>query len=308
MCRSEYILTFTRFLILIFCFQFFSVQAQDYEWWNEKHGWDRLSPWPTYMKIAPKYMGPNALPVPELKTGRVPETLSLVNASEVHFGKGNTTYNLFQHLLLPFVKGKVAAELIVVPIEYYQTDTLARDRMMSRDKDGKGFCGGDLYFGSMFQLAKENGRLPDLMLSFNIKTASGTMMKAARYTDTPGYFFDLSVSKTLGESEKAKSRVFGLIGFYSWQTYSSKHFQDDAFLYGLGYILTKGILEIKPSLGGYIGYKNNGDRPVTGRLSVKTTRESALNFLLHVQRGFIDYPYTSVRLGINWTPGFNLYL
>ncbi|HDR67963.1 MAG TPA: hypothetical protein ENN61_02805, partial [Bacteroidaceae bacterium] len=41
----------------------------DYSWWNEKHNWDGVSNWTDYLIITPAYMGPNALPVPDLTDG-----------------------------------------------------------------------------------------------------------------------------------------------------------------------------------------------------------------------------------------------
>ncbi len=45
------------------------LQAQDYSWWNLKHNWDGYSSWSDYLVVSPAYLGPNALPVPEVRKG-----------------------------------------------------------------------------------------------------------------------------------------------------------------------------------------------------------------------------------------------
>ena len=42
---------------------------KDYTWWNEQHNWDGFRHWTSYTKLTSKYMGPNALPVPDSKKG-----------------------------------------------------------------------------------------------------------------------------------------------------------------------------------------------------------------------------------------------
>ena len=282
--------------------------AQNYDWWNTKHQWDSTKHWTQYLKLSPQFMGPNALPLPEIKTGVINQKLSFANSGEFHYSKGHQTYNLYQHLFIPVVSGRIGIESYIVPIEYYQTDTIARDRMMSRDKDGNGIAGGDFYFGTHLQLAKEHGNIPAILLTLNFKTASGTTLKAARFTDTPGYFFDVSAGKTLSSaSANWVHRLFGSIGFYSFQTYDYKHLQDDLLTYGLGYLCSNATIEVKSAIGGYYGYINNGDRSIVARLSCKTTFSKTINYQLQLQQGLQDFPYSSIRLGIIWAPRFQLF-
>jgi len=60
-------------ILTIFClFPLISFSQSDWNWWNEKHGWEPGMPsWRSFLHITPGYLGPNALPVPDVKKGVV---------------------------------------------------------------------------------------------------------------------------------------------------------------------------------------------------------------------------------------------
>jgi hypothetical protein len=272
--------------------------AQDYEWWNVKHNWDGVTSWHHYIITSPAFMGPNALPVPEIKNGTAPGQTIFNLAAEYHHSKGDKTTNLFTKLYIPFCNNKVGFEISLVPLEFYKMDTVTRDFRKTRDYDGKGKTGGDFYFGTFFQIIKDKPRLPDVMLAVNLKTASGTGFEAARFTDSPGYFFDLSAGKEINTGKGIKSiRPYVMTGFYAWQTNTHGYRQDDAFLYGAGFDLRIKNIEIKNSAGGYVGYINNGDRPLVYRLTFKSVSEKQCNFFFTFQQGINDFDYSSFRAG-----------
>lgn len=288
-----------RFFFLIFLFGILSVNAQEnFDWWVQIHNWDGITPWYQYLKFSPQYFGPNALPVPEIQKGVTGDKAFVEFAADGHFSKGDKTQNLFTKLYYPVVPGIAAIEGYVVPIENYQMDTITRDERASRDRDGRGIAGGDIYFGTIVQLVKSK-KIPDMALRFSTRTASGTNVSAARYTDAPGYFFDLSLGKEYSNENLLlnKIRWYAMIGFYSWQTNSARYRQDDAFLYGAGIDLTFSKIIITQSIGGYYGYINSDDRPVITRLSIIKKSEK-LSYGLQLQSGLNDYPYNSVRIFI----------
>ena len=137
----------TRFIIFILlsssCIGLFA-QDEGYSWWNNKHNWDGVTNWMYYLKYAPKYFGPNALPVPEIRNAQIEDRISLETRADLHFSKGDNTQNLFFKLKYPFWEGRLALEIYAVPIEFYKMDTLTRDERVSRDKDGEGYAVGDL--------------------------------------------------------------------------------------------------------------------------------------------------------------------
>lgn len=282
--------------LVVFGFQLHVCSQEDFSWWDQIHQWDGVTPWYNYLKFSPQYLGPNALPIPDLQNGRVAGKASFEVAADAHFSEGDKTQNAFMKLYYPVVHERIALEGYVVPVEHYKMDTITRDQRAARDRDGEGTAGGDIYFGTIVQLVKDK-KFPDLSLRISLRTASGTNVSAARYTDAPGYFFDLSFGKEYPSKKNSlnKIRWYGMLGFYSWQTNSGDHRQDDAVLYGAGFDFTFSKIIISPSLAGYYGYINNDDRPVVARLHlIKESENFSYGCLL--QKGWNDYPYNSVRL------------
>lgn len=289
------------FLFILFSGFLFAHAQEDYGWWVQIHNWDGITPWYQYLKMTPEYLGPNALPVPEIQKGFVGNKATLELAADGHFSKGDKTQNFFTKLYYPLVPKIVAIEGYVVPIEHYAYDTITRDIRASRDRDGKGIAGGDIYFGTIVQLVKDK-KFPDMALRLSMRTASGTKVSAARYTDAPGYFFDLSLGKesVSEKNELRKFRWYLMIGFYSWQTNSGDYRQDDAFLYGAGADFTFSKVTLSPCMGGYFGYINNHDRPVVARFGI--SRNSGKNiFGLRFQKGISDFPYTTAEIFFRYT-------
>ena len=272
--------------------------AQDFGWWNTTHNWDGYSPWRSYLTLAPGGMGPNALPVPDVQNGRLLTTPTLRLAGEAHFGDGDATQNAFLDLHLPLFSDRVTLRASYVPLEHYRMTPATRDARAARDFDARGWASGDLYLATHIQLLRDHARLPDVLLTINLRTASGNRLTAARFTDTPGYFFDVSVGKTFATGSVVDSlRPHALAGFYVWQTHAADHYQNDAVLYGLGLDMLIGSLTLTPALGGYTGYLGDGDRPLVARLSLQTTAARRVNFLARFQYGIYDFPFTSVRIG-----------
>ncbi len=273
-------------------------QDEDYTWWNNKHGWNGLTPWQQYLNISPAYMGPNALPVPDGKDGSIRTGWKLDLALDAHFGKGDQTQNIFGQLNVPLFSDRVSLAVSMVPVEHFQMDTLTRDLRRARERDGEGFATGDVYFSTLVQLLKEHPTLPDMAISINLRTASGSHLGAARFTDSPGYFFDLSFGKKMGIDLLGfhSIRPYGLAGFYVWQVSATPR-QNDAVSYGGGFKLESPSWTFDHYVGGYIGYIGNGDNPMVYRMSLQTRHSKKINYFIRLQYGLIDFPYTSVRLG-----------
>ncbi len=289
-----------RLFFCLFLFScFFSTAQDDWGWWNELHGWKPGDPgWRNWMKITPGYMGPNALPVPEVKKGFIPLKSEFEITASNHFHTGDPTQDISARLLLPFAKSKIAFEMWGVLFEHFAFSEEIRNERIARNKDGKGQAIGDFYFSTLIQISK-NRKFPNTMLRLATKTASGNQLESARYTDSPGYFFDLSFSKDLGKKEAALFRPFGMIGFFSWQTNDELNLQNDAFLYALGSELVKNSWLFSGSVSGYSGYKNRRDRPVQLNFEVRKDFE---NKAIRVQYlyGLRDWEYQTVRIAFIW--------
>lgn len=284
------------FLLGIF-FVNFSAKAQRYVYWNQLVGWNGITHWSQYMRYAPAYFGPNALPVPEM-----PEALlrgfSFFEARLVqHNLLYDRTTNLFFKAVFPLGE-RAQLELSGVPIEYYHTNNETRDLRRARNPEANGWAMGDLYFGTRVQLTRGGGRIPDITVGLYGRTASGNKLDDARYTDAPGYWFDLTAGEEVGPviGRKTWIRWRATLGFYSWQTASDDYRQNDALLGG-------GLLGIgEPAkywfdgeISGYFGYIGNGDQPLVIRFNYRKMLKKGF-WGINFQQGLHNYPFTTLGL------------
>lgn len=259
-------------------------------------------------------MGPNALNVPFTEKGRVGAFPSFSLYTDAWFSDGDHTQDMGVHLYVPVVAGLVALEAWGVGLEHYvMTQQLAVERRV-RDEQATGTASGDAYFAAVVSLVR-NRKFPDMAFRFVLRTASGGELSDARYTDAPGYYFDLSAGKNfqLGQRKKNYLRGYGMLGFYSWQMNLPLYRQDDAVLFGVG-----GDLHIRKnifstSVAGYWGYLGKTkmiivnplkpvsyrDQPVVWRFSYVHDWEN-LKLALQLQGGIHDNIYKSVRLTITY--------
>jgi hypothetical protein len=286
-----------RSVVFIFLFLATFTKAQDFTWWNTIHHWDGITPWNQYMTISPALMGPNALPVPELKNGLVDSSASLRIAFDHYDGKGDQTNNVFLRGILPLFLHRMSVELEVVPIEWNEMDTVTRDRRAVRTQSGKGSAGGDIYLATTLQLLKNKRCLPDMQLRMALKSASGTMLRDARYTDAPGYYFDLSFGKDFFQSPSfiQNLRWYADAGFYTYQTYDLQNLQNDCFFFGGGLSTQTKWFSLRTELAGYSGYLKNGDQPLLFRSEWRWKRP-VTDFAISWQKGLHDYNYDLYRI------------
>ena len=269
----------------------------DYTWWNEKHNWNTGDePWFRQMNTSAAYFGPNALPIPQMREGIISPYYSVELRPEMHLSKGDDTYNLYTSLQIPF-KGIASFEVFLVPFEYYEMDTITRDERKARSYDPTGTAGGDFWFGTNFQILKNKNNFPDIIASFYFKTASGTNLSNARYTDTPGYYMLINMGKDIVEKEKYTIRAFGHLGTYIWQTQSNTNSQDDAIAYGVGLSAKYQKYVMRAVYTGYYGYLDIGDRPSVFRFQLGTEKEG-FNWQMRYQLGISDFDYNSFGLSL----------
>ncbi|MFO7616572.1 MAG: hypothetical protein R6V75_04920 [Bacteroidales bacterium] len=262
-------------------------------------GWDGITHRSRYMILAPAYLGPNALPVPELHQGRVPERINWTGLFETYFSQGDLTYNFLTNLVVPLAKGMVGLEFRYVPVEYYRMDrSVSRLRRTFSGEAVEGFSAGDIYFGTIVQVLKDHRYLPDLAFAMACRTASGTSRQDARFTDTPGYHLDLSAGKTIktGQSRLESIRLYGEVGFYVYQTLLDNYPQNDALLYGMGIDFSLNQFFFSQSLRGYSGYMHNGDHPLVYKAEIGLKFGTA-GLVVGYEKGIRDYPFNSIKAG-----------
>jgi hypothetical protein len=267
---------------------------EDFGWWNELHDWQEGDPgWKNYMKITPGYLGPNGLPVPEVKKGILIQKTELRITASNHFHPGDPTQDLSAELFIPFVKSKVAIEMFGVFYEKFAFSDEIRNERFARIEDGKGTAIGDFYFNTLIQLTR-NRKFPNTLLRFGTKTASGNMLDGARYSDTPGYYFDLSFSKKIGKNDLSYFLPFGLFGFYAWQTMDDRNLQNDAYMYAIGFDYVLNSWNFSTSCSGYTGYKEERDKPMQLNFDVrKDLKRSAFRFQYNY--GIRHWDYKTIR-------------
>ncbi len=296
--KMKYQFLFILFL-LFSCSAFTQNANTDYTWWNELHDWKPGDPgWRNWIIISPGYLGPNALPVPEVKRGFLNKKTEIEITASGHFNPDDPTQDVSGRMYFPFSNHKIAVEVYGVILERFAFSERIRDERFARIEDGRGYAFGDLYFSTLIQISKDR-KFPNTLLRMTGKTASGNKLEGARNTDSPGYFFDLSFSKDMGTPERLLFRPFGLAGFYSWQTNDELNPQNDAFLYGIGGDLEKGNWLFSSSLAGYSGYKNQRDKPMQINFEIRRdwNKSAARIQFIH---GIRDYDYETLRISFIW--------
>ncbi len=284
------------YLIMLCLLPLLSFSQEDYTWWNNLHGWKPgMRSWRSFIRITPGYLGPNAMPVPDVKKGVVPSGTNMEFELDFHSHPGDPTQDLFGKFYRSFADDKIAIELYGVIIEHYAMSTYIRDERFARDFGGKGTAVGDFYFSTLIQLIKGK-KFPDTMFRMACRTASGSRIEAARYSDSPGYFFDFSFSKEYpAKNGKMSFLPFASFGFYSWQTNDDMDLQNDAYMYGVGADLKWPKWSISNSLSGYSGYKKERDKPMvyTFDLNHKLKRNTVRLQYLY---GLRDWTYRTIKL------------
>ncbi len=267
--------------------------------------------WSRYIITSPGYMGPNALPVPEVSTGLINNGISWEMTGMAHFSPGDKTQNLFTELKFNLAPDIVSMTISYFPFERFVMTPEIRDgRMVSGEYyEGQGTTHGDIYFGFDVQILKNKPKWPDMAARIMVKTAAGSEFGAARYTDAPGYFLDASFGKTYSLSDRSTKsiRPYIMLGFFAWQVNEDENRQNDAFMAGLGADLQLGKLGVHNSIGGYNGYKGNGDQPLVYRAELSLTNKR-IEYFLRFQEGLRDFDYHTTMAGIvlKWNGSLSL--
>ncbi|MDR1259084.1 MAG: hypothetical protein LBK65_07405 [Tannerellaceae bacterium] len=217
---------------------------------------------------SPRYFGPRAFPVPELRSGKAPDNYEAEVRGEYHYYAGDRTKDLFLRLLLPLVRGRAGVEISLIPLERYRMTPETRDERnaVALEWSNNEPYSGDVVVSAFYQLWKSE-KWFDAIISLNLKTASGGRLCDARFTDAATYWIDVCAGKDIagGADPGRVLRFQAMAGFYCWMTNDMVHRQNDAILYGLGLSGTLGRFSLSSDLSGFSGYENNGDHPVIWR-------------------------------------------
>lgn len=277
-----------------------SASSQTPQWWADNVGWDGISPYQTYIKLSSSGMGPNALPVPTLHNPLRSTSSWFSTSAQIFHHTREWTYSSYLELNWR-ISNWLRLEIEVMPLEYYHTQhELKEERKIFWEAYDDQFAGGDIYIETAV-------RIPPLWLAglhselrIGLKTASGTHLGAARFTDTPGYYADLT---TIWNPVKYHMLEI-MLGFLAYQTYESRSRQNDCLLWGMGHAFTTKKWRLYHSLRGYKGYLHIGDSPML--YEVEVTRFIQKNWEINMKAGLgiADYPYRYAGIGTKWL--FNL--
>ncbi|MGM9735242.1 MAG: hypothetical protein ACI3ZL_02405 [Candidatus Cryptobacteroides sp.] len=261
-------------------------------------------------RFAPKYFGPNAFPIPDMLDGRTSSTLKAELYADSYFGTmagkniaDDYTSNLFVRVSVPLFTPRVNLSIWGNLLEYFSSgpEINAFRGISEEGTIQKTFGLGDIYISTDIQVLKQERMWVDCTLRAALKTASGDLYQYSRYYDCPGYFFDGSFGRDFRLSEKAVLRTSVSGGFLCWQLDNWR--QNDAFMYGVQLSMTAGRFFISETWGGYIGWRDHGDSP----MSIKTRLSWSFGaFFLNLehQYGFRDWPFHQVRFGVGYN--FNI--
>lgn len=285
-------------LFLLLCVS--PIDGQDHQWWADNVNWDGSTHWSTYIVSSPRFLGPNALPIPKQNTGRIPKESSLELDFESHFSSGDHTYNTRVQLDYVFVPDKISFQLFWVPIEFFEVShEVKTKRRIFHTFYNEQQAIGDINFLTNLQLLREEKHQWNAALRIAYRFPTSSLQGAARFTDAPGYHFDLGISRTLFPDKPLQWQPSLMLGFLVWQTNRDDQFQNDAFLYGLSSKLWYKKWQWEVSYRAYHGYLANGDHPqvLNTRLRYDFSQMS-LHFDLGL--GVLDNLYNRLAIGVQY--------
>lgn len=274
---------------------YITAQQTDYQWWNERHGWDGISPFERYLVLESGKTGPNALPVPESIFYHWDSLHYFTNTLQYHhYDRGEHTASLRSGIFC-HIDRSVTLKTWIVAAEYFSSNELVRDFRAARTLEGRGWSTGDLYVETHWHILRHRKKLPDLAMRIGLKTASGSRVEDVRFTDTPGYYFDLNFRK-LYTYFPWQIQWYGMTGFYAYQTYRTDYKQNDAFLFGAGIRAQKQKWGVDVHARSYYGYFSEYDKPLV--LSVNAFLMITHHIIhLRIERGNLSWPFLGLYCG-----------
>jgi hypothetical protein len=194
---------------------------------------------------------------------------------------------------VPF-HGVAVLEVDGVPLELFQTSSGTQARLGARERAG--ITSGDLRVAARFRLVAEKRRRPALGVQLVVKSTTGKGLDALRFTNAPGYVFDLLAGKDLAGGPVAL-RALAKVGFLAWQVGPGR--QDDAVNFGatLRATFASGV-SLAGDLRGYAGWRQH-DSPVVLGITAGVPAGRRLEVRASADRGLTpDAPPIDVRLGV----------
>lgn len=286
------------FMSIVVCFAFTIGRAQSYTWWENTVHWDGVTPWERYIVNTAGFLGPNALPIPHITNGSIDSINTFGLSTDFYFSKGDHTQDVSVYANYCLVKNKISFDLYWVPVEHFTMSyDIKTERHVFTQHYYDRYAKGDVHLNTNIQLINDKTRNIQSAVRIGYRFPSSEI-GAARFTDAPGYYFDISFAKAFRSNPQLK--WIAMAGGYFWQAEIKRHPQDDAFLFGTGFELNKKNLRIQADLDGYLGYFYRlRDKPIVFRTELdKTIKRKILYF--EFQQGLHNYNYSTIELGMKY--------
>lgn len=269
------------------------------------------------VKYSTAWFGPNANPVPDFTDARIPAKTTVSLMGDYYFGFGDQTTNGYAKIEIPLLPERISLKIWSTFLEHYQTTA---EIMQARGSSSmSGWEGGDIYVQTRIRLFKEQKNIPSIIINSTLKTASAKTFLTRRYFDTPGYYFDAEIGKSIYTKSKFISEIRSVanVGFMCWETTNSA--QDDATMYGGKIIIGNKKWKLENTLSGYWGWihtnarvnptQDYGDAP-TVYAAKFTIMSGYMDYFVQYQYGIKDFPFHQIRVGISfpiekWTPKYS---
>jgi hypothetical protein len=283
-----------KLLLLLLVISSYNTNAQTIDAWARLVNWDGISPYQQYIIYAPKYLGPNALPIPEIGQTKIDSTNNVTVAGVLHFSKGDHTQNPSLSANYCLLKNLVSFDINWIPIEWYNlSEEIKQERHVHPWFYDNKSIKGDMILNMNIQVLKKWEQYVHLAFRIGYRFPT-SVVGAARFTDAPGYYFDISGSRQL---RNPNFKLLAMAGFYAWQVEKAK--QDDAMLFGLALQYQKNNCSFSFGSRGYLGYIRNGDHPILVYSSLEK-KFGSMALEASLQKGIQDYPYSSIEVGAKY--------
>lgn len=289
--------------------------------------------------VSPYYFGPNAFPVPDMLDGHTSSTLRIEGAGDYFIGyQKDWTANAFLRVCVPLFTNRVNLTVWLPVQEWYGYSNQRMQTCRVQDTTMvRGHGAGDAYVSTDIQLWRESHYAPGITLRAAIKSASGGQFEQARFYDSPGYWFDLSLGKSFffgrqsylpvevirdkenrtairadwnryysqaPQGREVMLRFAASAGFLCWQTDNGR--QNDAVMYGLQMLLRTAHFSLTETWQGYTGWESTanrtdlrptGDCPMVLKTRLAAHAKGFEPYVLY-EWGIRDYPFHHLRLGM----------
>ena len=217
-------------------------------------------------------------------------------SGNVHNMKDDFTANTAVYWTFVLVKDVISFEIYDVPYEYFnQSHALKSERNVYYYNYNDHKAHGDIILHTKIQLLKKWQPKINLLFRIGYRFPSSTDYGAARYTDAPGYSFDISTGIPFAKNKKWIFKA--MAGLYTWQVNEERYEQNDAVLLVAGTKYYNKNFNFEFYAAGYLSYlRERKDKPIVLRMGFEQKLNRSSVFI-KLQQGIHQFRYSSFESG-----------